>query len=468
MPGRKVPCDLDHCPTIEWSSVKRGYYQVGELNGQRYNVSLSAFDFMKTELTVGQYRPCVEANVCDTNGMSESFCTWSDQIMDNENRPLNCLSYLQLDTFAQWLSTQSTDQVRIMSESEWEYVARSEGLLRRHPWGEAPNNQNYCDYFPTNACMDNPPAPVCSHQQAVSNQGGCDLVGNLAEWTSDEWSDNPTWPEDGRPLCVNRGCIGDTGVIRGGSYGENVDQTHSLSRQSAQYDQHSPYIGGRLMRHHPSSINSNPQEDTKWIFVDGGVYDSPFGAIDGSTRVQIDDLKVMKHEITVGQYQACVQADHCDPVTNNFPNNPGLREEHPITGVTPVQIREYAAWLGDGARLPTQIEWAYVMQERGIINPDLEFNCSLYNLNSCMGNGMTMGVCLLDDLNQEDVFCDAIGNAAEMIELTHFNGIGIIGGGFYTTFSDNLNTSGLIANETLLVNQSLPYVGARLVKTISR
>ena len=132
-------------------------------------------------------------------------------------------------------------------------------------------------------------------------------------------------------------------------------------------------------------------------------------------------------------------------------------------------ITEYAAWLDDGARLPTQIEWAYVMQERNIIPPNLEFNCSQYNLNSCMGRSMTMGVCLLDELNQEDVFCDAIGNAAEMIELTFVPGsVGLIGGGIYTTFSDNFNTSELIANETLLVDQSSPYVGARLVKTITR
>ena len=72
-------------------------------------------------------------------------------------------------------------------------------------------------------------------------------------------------------------------------------------------------------------------------------------------------------------------------------------------------------------------------------------------------------------LNQEDVFCDAIGNAAEMIELTFVPGsVGLIGGSFFTTFSDNFMPSDLIPNETLLVGESSPYVGARLVKTVTR
>ena len=81
----------------------------------------------------------------------------------------------------------------------------------------------------------------------------------------------------------------------------------------------------------------------------------------------IADLKVMKHEVTVGQYRVCVTNQQCTHPDNqsNWTEEVGFREEQPILGLSPNQAIGYATWMGNGARIPTQDEWIYIMSSTG-------------------------------------------------------------------------------------------------------
>lgn len=352
-----------------------------------------------------------------------------------------------------------------MSEIEWEYVARSEGLQSSYPWGYPLNNDNICDYLPRVMCEDDIPAPVCSHDQALSNQGGCDLVGNLAEWTLDEWSSTPSISANGSPYCTSQNqCTGNyEGVIRGASMNDSIPESDSLKRQSAFTGGHSLDVGGRLLRRLPTINGTNPITQTRWVTVNSGRYTNS-----QDEEIEVRALQVMKHEVTVGQYRVCVNRGDCrEPdMTGSWSTRVGYKEEHPVTGISFEHMNEYASWLGNNARLPTQDEWLYIMESTGTISSDTDFTCSHQNLARCMGEGATMGVCLLDDLHDSNILCDAIGNASEMVLISTMpDVIGMIGGS-YQTSSDSVDAMLLVENVTLSASQSTPDTGIRLVRDV--
>ena len=59
-----APCSGDACPAIEWLALEGGTFEMGLTSGQRHSVTLEPFDLMQTEVTVAQYRACMEAGVC--------------------------------------------------------------------------------------------------------------------------------------------------------------------------------------------------------------------------------------------------------------------------------------------------------------------------------------------------------------------------------------------------------------------
>ena len=78
------------------------------------------------------------------------------------------------------------------------------------------------------------------------------------------------------------------------------------------------------------------------------------------SSTQIDDFFVDTHEVTVGQYRACVNAGVCSAqdVTYDLAYcNYGLseRENHPMNCVVWEEAQAYCAWAQK--RLPTEAEW---------------------------------------------------------------------------------------------------------------
>jgi len=140
-------------------------------------VGLGAFDISKTEVTVAQYRACVEVGAC-TEPKTEGSCNWGQSGRDDH--PINCVDWNQATTFATWAGG------RLPSEAEWTHAAKSGRKAWKYPWG---NQKATCSWAimddGDDGCGEGHTWPVCSKPAGNSTQGVCDLAGNVSEWTAE-------------------------------------------------------------------------------------------------------------------------------------------------------------------------------------------------------------------------------------------------------------------------------------------
>lgn len=89
------------------------------------------------------------------------------------NRPMNCVHRWQAEQYCKWLGK------RLLTEAEWEYVARNRRSDILQPWGmeRMPPGctENLCR-LPTDTKR-----PVCSHPQLDTADGVCDMMSSVAE-----------------------------------------------------------------------------------------------------------------------------------------------------------------------------------------------------------------------------------------------------------------------------------------------
>jgi formylglycine-generating enzyme required for sulfatase activity len=160
-------------------------------------------------------------------------------------------------------------------------------------------------------------------------------------------------------------------------------------------------------------------------FSMGGLADLPYTL--PAHQVNVPDFELMRAEVTVRQYRACVTAGACDApdctdeqthdevIVCNYSQN---RNDHPVNYVSWINARQFATWVG--ARLPSESEWEYAAKSRGqnINYPwgDAAPTCDHADFDpgdgSCGGNG-TSPVCTHAAGNSADGLCDLAGNVHE-------------------------------------------------------
>jgi len=182
---KSMKLQMESSTVIKWVRLPGGTFQMGSNDGA-FNeepvrsVTVSAFEIAATEVTVAQYRVCVKAGVCSppSDGWYDRPCNW--KYPDRGNHPVNCLNWHQAETYAKWVGG------RLPTEAEWEYAARSGGLNRKYPWGD---HKATCDYAIMddggNGCGREGTWPVCSKPAGNTEQGLCDMAGNVWEWVYD-------------------------------------------------------------------------------------------------------------------------------------------------------------------------------------------------------------------------------------------------------------------------------------------
>jgi formylglycine-generating enzyme required for sulfatase activity len=85
---------------------------------------------------------------------------------------------------------------------------------------------------------------------------------------------------------------------------------------------------------------------------DGPGYDPDAAPPEGPVReVSLDAFWLMKHEVRVATYAACVAASACPPL----PAGAEEAEDNPVTHLTATEAEAVCAFVG--ARLPTEAEW---------------------------------------------------------------------------------------------------------------
>ena len=277
-PGRRFQ-DCDDCPLMV--VVPPGSYMMGTPVSERkrrrdegprhivtieYPLAVGVY-----EITRGEYRSFAESTghpattICwRWNGEWSRYSgNWSNPGYRQTDRdPVVCVSWEDAMEYVRWLSRETGEDYRLLSEAEWEYVARGETNTARY-WG-AESAENQCRYangadrtlrnkdrhqdweWKITACDDgyHRTSPAGSYEE--NGYGLHDVLGNVWEWTQDcESEDYEGVPSDGssweREACDRR-------VIRGGSWSDTSDVLRSGNRGWANTDHRDYTLGVRVAR----------------------------------------------------------------------------------------------------------------------------------------------------------------------------------------------------------------------------
>ena len=225
-----------------------------------------AFAAGRYEVTRKEYA----AFIADTGNSSEGCMVYDGrwQFSENmswrrpgfdqdDNHPVTCISWEDARVYTQWLSRKTSQTYRLLSASEWEYIARDGGRAEevgRTPPEAACTAGNVADLDAAGQypgwqvvnCSDNyvHTAPVGSY--TANALGVFDLTGNVFEWVGDCWNDDyKAAPTDGSAWnggdCRRR-------VLRGGSWFSRPQYLRAAFRNRFDADLRSSSFGFRVAR----------------------------------------------------------------------------------------------------------------------------------------------------------------------------------------------------------------------------
>ena len=196
---------------------------------------------------------------CDSSILgSSSSANWRDPgFKQTSSHPVVCVNWHDAQAYLAWLSGQTRQRYRMLSESEWEYVARV-GTNTVYYWGDEDWPQcefengldaSTKDYSGTEAmvnCFDHHAwtSPVGSFP--ANGFGLHDILGNVHEWTADCWNESYLGaPSDGRSW--DRGDCSQR-VHRGGAYVHGPMSVRSAYRYGAYTAFRGDHTGFRVAR----------------------------------------------------------------------------------------------------------------------------------------------------------------------------------------------------------------------------
>lgn len=235
-----------NCP--EMIVVPAGTFNMGDLNGRgakneqpiqtiRIAEPFAAGVF---EITFAEWEACVSDGGC--NGYRPEDAGWG-----RGNRPVINVSWLDATAYIQWLNGKVPGApYRLLTEAEWEYVARA-GTTTRYWWGDAASHQkaNYgsdecCDSAVASRDQWHNTAPVGSF--GPNPFGLYDILGNVWEWVEDCWSPDYRHADGtGRAYKADQ-CR--RHVYRGGSWFSYPRNLRSASRFGENADYRDSTFGG--------------------------------------------------------------------------------------------------------------------------------------------------------------------------------------------------------------------------------
>ena len=216
--------DCNDCPLMV--NVPAGSYTMGSPEsewgrgadeGPQHVVTIDEpFAVGVYEVTFEEWDACVAAGGCD--GYRPNDWAWG-----RGRRPVITVGWRDAQRYVAWLSSHTGAEYRLLSESEWEYVARA-GTTTAYHFGTSPS-KSLARYRQSGAPVDR---TVEVGSYAPNAFGLYDVHGNVWEWTQDCWNGDYTGaPADGSAWeqgnCSRR-------VMRGGSWAETRRDIRSANR----------------------------------------------------------------------------------------------------------------------------------------------------------------------------------------------------------------------------------------------
>jgi formylglycine-generating enzyme required for sulfatase activity len=151
----------------------RNYDQEAYDDETLHKVNLPPFRIGKYPVTVAEYRNFVD----DGTAADREPANWQEQ-QEHPNWPVVNVTWHQANAYCQWAGGW------LPTEEQWERAARGPRGTK-YPWGNEdidPSRANYDD------SKIGHPTPVGLYPLGASAEGALDLVGNVFEWTSSEWT----------------------------------------------------------------------------------------------------------------------------------------------------------------------------------------------------------------------------------------------------------------------------------------
>ncbi len=141
------------------------------------------------------------------------------------NHPVVCINWYDAKAYVKWLSKKTGKGYRLLTEAEWEYVAKAGGISSQ-PFDSG--RKRVCEYANSSGVLSWRPKEFCNdgavHTAAIGsykeNQFGLfDIYGNVWEWVEDDWhNDYSGAPADGSAWLEVPSITPREGVIRGGAW----------------------------------------------------------------------------------------------------------------------------------------------------------------------------------------------------------------------------------------------------------
>ena len=157
---------------------------------ETYQVTVPDFEITKTEVTVRQYKLCVDAGICNPDaGINYDSKRWDHPVTPiwREGRVFAHWIGGELPTWAQWAYAATDGGQQYTLDPNLDRCDTGDIRLANVPWQSRVMH----------SCNGQGTSPVCSFPASRNLLGLCDLYGNISEYLMDSTTATGPFPLDG-------------------------------------------------------------------------------------------------------------------------------------------------------------------------------------------------------------------------------------------------------------------------------
>ena len=256
----KVLRDCEECPELVvvpageyWMGSRERFY-VEERPEHRVRID-APLAVGRYEVTFSQWEACHRAGGCTRRPDDEGW--------GRADRPVINVSRVDVQEYLRWLSEKTGKRYRLLSEAEWEYVARGGTDAVRY-WGNDPADacrfanvmdrnledalsEWFSEAHEVHPCRDGHVYSSPAGSFSPNGFGLYDVLGNVMEWVEDCAHDDYIGaPQDARAWTRGANC--EVREVRGGAWHHVPRFIRSASRDRIRFDTATHYIGFRVAR----------------------------------------------------------------------------------------------------------------------------------------------------------------------------------------------------------------------------
>jgi formylglycine-generating enzyme required for sulfatase activity len=226
-----------HCPDLV--VIQHGQFMMGSETGRENELPVHLVTLARP-LAVGKFEVTFEEwDICVVNG----WCAANPDKFGRGKQPAINISWLDAQDYVRWLSEATGKQYRLLSEAEWEYVARANSATI-FPWGDEVGSGHANCQACGNDFDNKKTVEVGSFQP--NGFGLYDMTGNVWEWCADA----AELRYDGAPVdgTARSGKPDSPRILRGGAWNSGPVNVRLTARYAAAPSSRHDDIGFRIAR----------------------------------------------------------------------------------------------------------------------------------------------------------------------------------------------------------------------------